>query len=105
MPALERNLKKWISRSFSAQSFGSPTAALPRRRWLRLVLPLVKTAEGSMGLSASILDTLKLDPPECFPIVGLRCGLPRSHRPSPITTSGFECPECDRSLTEIVRYR
>ena len=45
----------WITDSGSAQASVAE----------RLVLPPVKTAGGSMGLSASILDTLKLDPPEC----------------------------------------
>jgi len=45
----------WITDSGSAQASVAE----------RLALPPVKTAGGSMGLSASILDTLKLDPPEC----------------------------------------
>ena len=85
----------WITDSGSAQASVAE----------RLVLPPVKTAGGSMGLSASILDTLKLDPPEC-PHCGTQMWLAQITPAKPDHDERmFECPECDHSLTEIVRYR
>ena len=69
MPALERTLKNGLSAVFSAEFWITDSGSAQASVAERLVLPLVKTAEGSMGLSASILDTLKLDPPE-FPHCG-----------------------------------
>jgi len=89
-----------------ADDFSSPTAALARRRWLRdpFALPAVKW-RALMRLNGSLPSNSDIHHPDC-PQWGTRMWLARIEPDEPNHDKRtFECPQCDRAITRVVKYK